>query len=1192
MTSKTVQKQRPTSSSSRRVRIAFILLVSFLLAVFGAPALAQDISKERTKKRGDITKELERANDKSKRLDKDKTKEKSDLGLDGGPAKQKDALADTRSPEEIEQLKRAIESKNRQMISKLDQIISGDPYSEQKPEWMFQKAELMWELSNYEYLRARAEYNQCLNAVDAGNIDESKCKEPLATYKDSEKIYADILKQYPDYARLDEVIYRLGRGLIEAGEGAKAVPLLQRLVQNYPNSQYKPEAHLALGEFYFDKNIFNLAKTNYEEVLGFQSYDFREYARYKLGWVHYNQGDFRQAVDTFKSVVETNDQKVGFRSQALNDLILGYAQIEDGWKEARTYFLDYDSRYAGKDPQAAGDKEYAYKQMGRMASYLEQQGQDEDAVDIYDWFISERPNNEKIPQWMESIVIAKKKEVNNLEETEKSMNRFVAYLDPAGTWSTQNKDNEGAMQNAALLTEASLAYLSNVYHVRGQKQSSVEDYRKAAGYYERFIKRFPNKPASFDMNYLLGEIYLFDLKELDKAAAQYQKVVDLYKADKIPSGVKKVEAERIVKDAAYATVNSYNELVKANCADSVLVKMSEAAESSKGGVYSTKSKMDLKDDKPNPRVNIEEVCKYELGFVKASDQWGEMYPKDDATPTVDYVAAEVYKARGHYDKSVARYENIITNAPKKHPYRSFSGASLLDANYRLQRWGEVEKWARYLLENKIFDVTPKENLQQTIAFAINEKARDLDEAKKPMEAAGELLRLADEFPDSELTPGAVFNAAAYYERGDQINKAIDTYERVVAMTPKGEEAKAKQIDRAAEALFVMGAIFEARADFDRAASYFGRLAEEKYREHERASDAIYNAGVLREAMEQWDKAIEVYEKYIDLYGKQTDETTVKNVRQLGMRMAHLEKEREDWKGALKRFETFSKRKDIKPSESIEAHTEMGLLHEKMKGKRWQKEADDAFDKAYKVYAEKFPGYIATVADEKEKKAQDRSARKYVSEAKFTQAERIYTEFAAVKLDFPMSKLQKNLVVKGELEQKAEKIYFDVINLKNPYFVSAAAYRIGSMYKNFSDELYNLPMPEGLTPDQEDEYRGALDEFAFPLQEKALAAFKRARQLALDLEAYNEWSSKSSAIIAELEAEAYPITGQDGVATTHSQVLFTKTKPAVSVSDARERLKTREDGRRAKAEEERKRLEAQEAERKARAAEAAQQGGQQ
>ena len=1151
------------------------LLACLMMACVAAPAMAQDISKENAKKKADLEDKLKRTQQNSSRLDKDKTKEKSDLAT--GPESKKDIFVqkDTRSPEEIEQIRQQIEAKNAQMIAKLDQIIAGSPYAAQKPEWMFQKAELMWESQNWAYLRARADYNQCLDAAGEGNIDEAKCPEPQPDYSKPQEIYSDILKQYPSYNRLDEVIYRLGRGLIQAGEGAKAVPLLQRLVQNYPNSQYKPEAHLALGEFFFDKNIFNLAKDHYQEVLAAEGYSFREYARYKMGWVHYNQQDFRKSIDTFKAVVENPDDTLGFQNQAINDLIVAFAQVDKGWSEAREYFLKYDKS------KKAGDKEFAYAQMGKMAGYLEQQGQDGDAVLVYEWFLDERPNHKKVPEWMESIIIAKKKDVNNLEATEKAMNRFVAYLDPQGTWSQKNKDNKGALQNAALLTEASLSYLSNFYHVRAQDrgknkdpkiaETAFGDYKKAAGYYEQFIKRFPNKPASFDMNYLLGEIYLFDLKELEKAAQQYQKVVDLYKADKIPKGVKKEEAEKVVKDAAYATVNAYNELVKANCSDSILVKMSEAAEGSKSGVYSTKSKMDLAEDKPNPKIDIAAACKFELGFVQASDQWGEMYPKDNATPTVDYVSAEVYKARGHYDKCVPRYENIITNAPKKHPYRSFAGASLLDANYRLKKWDDVEKWARYLLENKIFDVTPKEGLKQTIAFAINERAIELKSANETDKAASELLRLADEFPESDLAPGAVFNAAAIYESGEQINKAIDTYERVVKMRPKDKAAAEKQVERAGEALFVMGAIFESRADFDRAASYFERLADKKFREHPRAADSIYNAGVLREAMEQWDKAIQVYDDYIELYGKgTTDEVVLKNVRAIKLRRGYLHKEREDWKASIKSFSEFDKKSnDVTPMERIEIYTEIGLLHEKIGKKKWDRDQDAAFAKVFKAYEE---------LPEDTDKAEKKKARYYVSQAKFHQAERIYREFEAVKLSFPMSKLKKGLTTKGEIEQKAEKIYFEVIELKSPFWVSAAAYRIGQMYKDFSDNLYALPIPEGLTEDQEFAYQGALDDAAFPLQEKALSAFKRARELALELQAYNEWSSKSSAVISKLEAEQYPITGQDGVATEHSQLQFTRTDAFVKVEAAFDRLKEREDARRA--EEERKRKEAEEAARKA------------
>jgi cellulose synthase operon protein C len=1098
------------------------LVSALLMMMLASPLAAQDITKAGKGKRGvsDSAKSAadKRAEELSKRLDKDKTKETSELG--GGPSVDQNAVADQGkklTPQEIDQLKMQLEGKNRQMIAKLDQIISGDPYNAQKPDWMFQKAELLWELRNLEYLRARADYNQCQDAVGKGTVDESKCKEPAANYEEAQVIYKEILGQYPNYARLDEVLYRLGRGLMEAGKGAEAVKHLTQLVGNYPNSKYLPEAYLSLGEFYFDKNIFGAAKDNYNKVLTFPKYSFYDYAMYKLGWVHYNEQAYRESVETFKKVVERSGEKLGFQNQAINDLIVAFAELDNGWIEARDYFLKMR------------DKEFTYQKMASMASYLETKGKDDDAVAVYEWFLKERPDDKKVPEWMESIIVAKKKDVNNLEETEKTMNRFIAYLSPEGTWAQKNKAEEGSMSNAELLTESSLAFLATFYHQRAQQKSQQPDYVKAAGYYEQFVKRFPNKPASFDMNFFLGEIYLFNLNRLEDAAKQYQKVVDLFKNNQIPEGIKKEDADAIVKDAAYAVVQSYNELVKNNHPDSILMTMAKAAET-RGGVYRTDKENSVDTSKPIPEEELKplDLLKYEEGFVKASDQWSELYPKDDITPTIDYVAAEVYKSRKQYDRCIPRYESIIKNAPK-HKYASFAGASLLDANYRLRRWDDVERWARYMLDNKIFEVTPADGLKQTIAFAINERSRELKAKGETEKAAIELVRLAEEFPKSELAPGALFNAAAIYEGGEQITKAVETYERVVKTYPTSEQASA--------ALFVMGAIFESRVDFERAAGYFERLGTKEYSTRENASDAVLNAAVLREQLGQWDKAIETYEKYIALYPAKEDINTIRKT------LAYIEISRKQPKKAYDRFDKYTKIKGLASKELVESYVQMGLLLEEQKGKNWEKSSDELYTKAIKAWG---------ALEGKDKQDTNR----YASRARFIQSERIYEQFVKVKFGFPQSALIRALTQKGQLLVDSEKIYEEVISMGHPLWASAAAYRLGSMYKNFSDELYALPMPEGLTPDQEDEYRALLDDRAFPLQEKALARFQAARQLAIRLKAYNEWSKKSAEMISKLESAQFPITNQPGVDPEHVLVQFTTTQPLLKMEVVRERLKAR------------------------------------
>lgn len=1090
------------------------LLCVMLLSGMALNASAQDISSGAKKDRVSADAKadaIERAGDLSKRLDQDKTVDDSAPKGPEASLKEFQDAQQQMTPEQIEELKRQISAKNKQMIAKLDRIIAGDPYNDQKPEWMFQKAELMWEVQHTDYLRARAEYNQCLSAEGQGTADS--CKEPVPDYAEAQEIYKEILTQYPAYDRLDQVIYRLGDGLIEDGKGAEAVSYLQRLVNNYPNSKFLPDAHLALAEFYFKSEMLGAARDNYEAVLKFKDNPNYDFALYKLGWVFYNQAEYRQSVDTFKAVVEGTNEKLGFQKQAINDLVVAYAEIDDGWKEVRDYLIKRE------------DKEFAYTKLRQMAELYEGQGKSDKAVDIYEYFIAERPDHRNIPSWMESIIVAKKV-INDFDDLEKTMNTYVAYLDREGTWAQKNKDNAGQLHNADLLSQASLAFLANTYHVRAQNGDVKPDYLKAVEYYKEFIRRFPEAPASFDMNFFVADIYLTQLQEYEKAATYYQYVIDLYKDDKIPEGAKKEDVDEIVLDSAFGVVSSYDALVKAHHPDSVLVQMAEY-QAKYGDKEVKRDKVESStQSKPNPKVDL---LKYEEGFVVASDQFSEMYPNDDSTPTIDYVSAEVYKARGHYDRAIPRYESIIENAPK-HRYAGYAGGSLLVSNYVLKNWDEVEKWARYMLDNKIFQVTPKEDLVQAIALAINERATELKKAKEFDKATAELLRLAEEFPKSDLAPGALFNAGAIYEAGDDLNSAVAAYERVVNDYPSSLQAP--------EALFVMGAIFEARADFEKAADYFAQMGSNTeyvnadgdkvaYKNHPQASEAVYNAAVLDAAMEKWSKAITTFEKYISLYG--SDEKEAEQVKAVRLRLAYLEIERDEPKAALKRFQDYRKLDGITPAETVQIDTELGLLTEEIKDRNWEKVSDDYFSAAVKTWQ----------GLEKEDQLK---MRYFVAQARFQQAERIYNQFTEVKLSFPMRTLVAGMKKKGELEQQAEKIYLEVLNFGSPHWIAASGYRIGQMYRDFAQNLSDLPIPEGLSEEQAMDYQWTLDEQIMPLQDKALAAFQRAQTLVIENQAYNEWSRLSSQQISQMQSEVYPITSQDGVEVEHARVKFFVPEP--------------------------------------------------
>ncbi len=1038
------------------------------------------------------------------------------------------------SAEEIDAIQRELEERSDRMVGQLSEIIESDPHAPQRPDWMFQKAEILWELRHWEYLRARNDYNACLDAAYGGSGEPEDCDEPEPEYGDPQALYEEILRDFPDYRRLDEVIFRLGSSLLDVDEGAEAVGYLNRLVNDYPNSRYVPDAHLALGDYFFGQHMTGAAKDNYVAVLDYEGYQNYDYALYQLGWTNFNMGEghHRASADRFMQVIERADGAWGLLpDRAANDVLLALAELPDGWIEAREYFTELEGI------------EFAYEQLEKLAGHYEVQGNEEYAVAVYDWLLEEQPNSSSAPDWMDAI--ARSLRDIDFGRYEERTVEFVEYLHRDGMWFNANQDNERAVSNAELFVESNLQRLGFHYYSEGMERDDVDAYGQAAEYFQMFIDRYPDHRVSFDMNFFLGEIYLYSLEEYELAAQQYQFVVDLYQNDNIPEGADEEHVEALVRDSAYNTVVSYNYLVREHHPESVLVDMAERAGDDPQMTAQGIDEITDEDGETEP-IERQDLLRYEEGFVRASDQFSDMYPTEDITPTVDYVAAEIYRSRGHYDNCIPRYESIIQNAPQ-HTYASFAGNSLLEANYRLERWDEVERWARHLIENEIFEMTPRESLESAIAYAINEHARDLEADGKALEAASELLRLANEFPESELRPGALFNAAVYYERGGRVNDAVEIYLQVV-----NEHAESVQ---APDALYVLGRIHEARADFDRAAGFFERLGTEEYRDAPDAPYAVFNAATLREAMEQWDRAIETYEDYLHHFEEHyTNQEDVEEGAELPERqdteyhLAYLEQERGNYEDSRDRLRAYLDTYEgaIPLYELVEIHSELGLLAERLNPDDWDL-ANEHFTLVHEIW---------TDADRWEEEfggLDERHAKRHeAAEARFRQSERVFQRFRDVTLEFPPDRLRELANEKADIQQEAEGMYREIIEMGSPMWIAAASYRRGQSYQEFAEQLLALPIPEGLTMEQEFDYIESIEDLVGPLERQALRAFETALELARQARAYNEWSARSAAEISELQAQAFPITSQDGVHVEHSRTEFFSPAPVTELSVVHER----------------------------------------
>ena len=432
----------------------------------------------------------------------------------------------------------------------------------------------------------------------------------------------------------------------------------------------------------------------------------------------------------------------------------------------------------------------------------------------------------------------------------------------------------------------------------------------------------------------------------------------------------------------------------------------------------------------------------------------------------------------------------------KHKFAGHAAAKLFDANYRLRRWDQMESWGRYMLKRKNFKVLSKKKLLGVIAISINEYATELNAKGEKDKAAKEMLRFVGEFPKHEKAAIALFNAAAITEQAERTKQAIDLYEKVIRDYSKTAQAT--------ESHWVLGLLYESQTDFETAAKYFEKMAS--FPDVPQMADALYNAGSIRAALEQYDQAIDIFETYTKKFAK--NDTTP----ELILEIARIQVQQKKWDAATKSYNRYLKAYAKTKAEMVPGiYLKKALIIQQAGGKRIRPRATAELKKAQKAYEK---------LDDKGK--QDPKVRQAMAKVMFLQAEYKYDDFEAIKLEFPQSKLKKALVAKAKLLGECEKLFFEVTKYKAWHVSAGALYRIGESYFLYSKSLFDLPMPEGLSEDEEFTYRAMLEDTASPLEEKSIGAMKNALKLAHENQVYNEWSRKAAALLASKAPELYPV----------------------------------------------------------------------
>ncbi|MDP8257620.1 MAG: tetratricopeptide repeat protein, partial [Candidatus Alcyoniella australis] len=630
-------------------------------------------------------------------------------------------------------------------------------------------------------------------------------------------------------------------------------------------------------------------------------------------------------------------------------------------------------------------------------------------------------------------------------------------IGPGTQWWESNQLRPTAQNRALEVLELGVYGSATTHHERaqfaqkdGDMTTAKAEYAQAIESYRVFLEVYPESEKTYEAQVNLAESLFFS-ERYPEAAEEYQRLL------RYPAG-------EYYKESAFSLVKSWEQQVELE-----------------GG-------LPYKDVEIEPDSEIEpkapamaELTPSAQSWVDASDKYVELFPQDsenpERVPNLLFSAGNVYFSFGQFVKAREYFEILVYQHVDTAAARAAS-ARILDSYRFEQDWVNLSKWAGIVEQQ----VPPESQEEREVLSAIGsgaafKNAETLNSQGKYGEAIAAYVAIAANDPGADNAPKALHNAALIYEtQTKDLASASQMYVRVGREFPAWERSR--------DDMFHAAALNEDLLEFDQASSIY-ELYFDTYPDTADAEKALYNAGLIQEKSKNYARAIAIYTKYVSRFPDSPDSN------ELAISIARLNEEAGNKSAAQAAYTRFiAKHKE--PNGLIEAYYKRGLYAQE-RGKR--RDAEQNFKNAVDIFRRIEPQATA-------------QSRHMAAEARFRMLESDYQGYLGIKLELPAQRMKRLLEDKARRWVALRDAYQEIVGFGDFEYATAAIYRIGAICVEFADTLYGAPIPEGLSPEEEDQYVVILEDQAAPVEQKAEEAFRLNVDKGKQARFRNEWIDKS------------------------------------------------------------------------------------
>ncbi len=655
-------------------------------------------------------------------------------------------------------------------------------------------AELEFELANKtaqeKYLLKNADEEK----IDSAYIDRLNKMIELISYS---------LAEYPESQGNDKLLYNLANAYEQKGDIDESVAALDKIVNEYPDSQYYLESQFRVAENHYSKGKYIFAEDAYTNVIYAKSKHnnknkFFEKSLLKRGWARFKLGYYQEAIDDFLQAVtyhdfDDPDTLTGIEKDIFNEYFraigLSFSYLGD---------LDRVHKYL----ENREERQYIYSVYKSISDIYFKQNRYSDAAQALLDFMEKYPDSRHTPS-SHMKVIDIWRQAGFFSKYYAAIDSFYSRYNPASQyWTKAGSEPKTRQEIEHSLKEYTLS-MAKHFHSKYQATKKELDFSTAREWYQRFLTHHPQHSRKDNIYFLYAELLS---EHGDDEEALYHYEMAAYDGGII-----------LDKDSAYSTIFITSRL------------------------YLSEKQADRKS------VWLDRHLEY-------ANLYGQLYPNDEQSPNIVTHAAELAFNAQMHSKAIELTRLVSDNADP----RILENAHIIrgQAYMALKQYTNAEDIYQSLFDSASTAYLNRDQLMDKLAFSIYQQGIREKDRGNIRSAIHHFQRVSQVVPESGISPASMDEAVTLSINNKMWKQAITIIKEYQTLFPD-HDSNQEMSKKLSLAYLESGQDIAAAREYEKISKSEGDL--------ELKIAALWRAAELYESNNEIQLAIEAYTEFADTY---------------------------------------------------------------------------------------------------------------------------------------------------------------------------------------------------------------------------------------------------------------------------------------------------------------------------------------